>query len=182
MICLIVWTIGHSTLTAAEFVEHLTENCIQVIADVRRFPGSRKYPQFNQDELKEVLGAAGIQYLYFPELGGRRRPQAGSRNTAWRNPSFQGYADYMETEAFGSGIGRLLETARKCRTALLCSEAVWWRCHRSMIADRLKAGGIEVLHIVGDAAPKPHPYTSVARVRNGKLTYAVQNEPKSPSE
>ncbi len=170
-----IWTIGHSTRAIREFLELLTLNGIEALADVRRFPASRKYPHFNQKELSNSLAKIGVEYLPLPELGGRRQPQAHSQNTAWRSDSFRGYADYMETMEFHAGIERLLETARQKRTAIMCAEAVWWRCHRALIADYLKAQGIDVIHIMNEKKNESHPYTSAARLKGGKLSY-VQSE------
>jgi uncharacterized protein (DUF488 family) len=174
-----VWTFGHSTRLLEDFIEALASFDIQVLADVRSFPGSRRYPQFNKEDLKISLTQAGFDYQHFPELGGRRRARPDSRNLAWRNESFRGYADYMETEAFRNGIRRLLEIARVSRTAVMCSEAVWWRCHRSMISDHLKAKGVDVNHIMGTAKSAPHPFTSAARIVNGELSYRGMFESES---
>lgn len=170
-----VWTVGHSTRSEDEFLELLRAHEIAVLADVRRFPGSRKYPHFGADNLRATLEKDGREYSPFPELGGRRRAQPDSPNDIWRNESFRGYADYMETAEFRDGVARLLEVARVKNVALMCSEAVWWRCHRSMIADYLKAQGVEVLHIMGENKTEEHPYTAPARVVNGKLTYHREN-------
>jgi len=167
-----IWTIGHSTRERTLFEGLLTENRIQILADVRRFPGSRKHPQFGQDTLRESLADIGIEYVHFPELGGRRKPRPDSQNTAWRNESFRGYADYMETEAFRAGIQRLLAFAKKQRTAIMCAEATWWRCHRALISDYLKADGIDVWHILDASKCELHPYTSAAQIRDGKLSYS----------
>lgn len=169
---LTVWTIGHSTRPLDDFLDLLAANGIEAIADVRRHAGSRKYPQFNPEALAASLGAAGVAYVPLPELGGRRRPQPDSRNSVWRNESFRGYADYMETEEFHAGIERLLELARQQRTAIMCAEAVWWRCHRALIADYLKAGGICVRHILSVAKTEEHPYTAAARLDQGRLSYS----------
>jgi uncharacterized protein (DUF488 family) len=168
-----IWTIGHSTRSAEEFLGLLAANKIEVLADVRRFAASRKYPHFGQADLSESLAKAGIKYAPFPELGGRRRPRKDSTNTVWRNESFRGYADYMETGEFRAGIERLSNLAHRKRTALMCSEAVWWRCHRGLIADYLKSGGASVLHIVNAKKTEPHPYTTAARLVEGKLTYSA---------
>ena len=167
----IIWTVGHSTLAADEFLELLTSHQIVHLADVRRFPGSRRYPQFNREQLSETLGASGIAYHHFPELGGRRTPRPDSPNTAWRNESFRGYADFMETDEFRRGIARLLELARAGRTAIMCAEALWWRCHRSLIADYLKTEGVEVCHITGPGKSDSHPYTRAASIVEGRLSY-----------
>ena|SRR5947209_4298199 len=171
-----IWTIGHSTRTIDEFVSLLKENEIKLLVDVRTWPRSKRYSQFNKEALAESLSAHGIHYEHFPELGGKRKSKPDSRNTAWRNASFRGYADYMETEEFQKGIDRLLGVATEIRaTAIMCAEAVWWRCHRSLIADYLKARGVEVMHILGANKVERHPYTSAARFVNGKLTYEANH-------
>jgi uncharacterized protein (DUF488 family) len=171
-----IWTIGHSTRAIDEFISLLKENEIKLLADVRAWPGSKRYPQFNKDALAESLNAHGIGYEHFPELGGKRKSKPDSLNTAWRNASFRGYADYMETEQFQKGIDRLLDVAVEAGpTAIMCAEAVWWRCHRSLIADYLKARGVEVLHVLGANKVEPHPYTSAARIVNGELSYAADS-------
>jgi len=167
-----IWTIGHSTRALEEFLGLLAEYRIEAIADVRRFPGSRRYPYFASDALAVTLPAHGIAYQWMPKLGGRRKVQLGSPNTAWRNASFQGYADYIATVEFAEGLAELLELAASKRTALMCAEAVWWRCHRSLIADVLKLRGIEVTHIVDATHTTVHPYTSPARIVDGRLSYA----------
>jgi len=155
-----------------EFVSLLKANEIKLLADVRAWPGSKRYPQFNKEALAESLSTHGIRYEHFPELGGKRKKKSDSRNTAWRNASFRGYADYMETEPFQRGIERLLVISMsEGSTAIMCAEAVWWRCHRSLIADYLKARGIEVLHIFGSTKVEVHPYTPAARIVNDKLSY-----------
>lgn len=168
-----MWTIGHSTRSLEEFLGLLDAYAIEVLADVRRFPGSRKNPHFNQDPLRDALKGNGVEYVSLPELGGWRQPLPDSRNTAWRNPSFRGYADYMETGEFRSGIERLLDLIRRRRTAFMCAEALWRRCHRSLIADYLKAEGICVRHIIDGTTSEIHPYTSAALVRNGTLSYST---------
>lgn len=170
-----IWTVGHSTLGAEEFLELLTSHGITRLADVRRFPASRRYPHFNEQPVRERLLAAGIAYHSFRELGGRRTPRPDSTNTRWRNESFRGYADFMETEEFRGGLLRLLELARTGRTAIMCAEALWWKCHRSLIADRLKVSGLEVCHITGPGKSTPHPYTRAARIVEGKLSYGESN-------
>ena len=171
-----IWTIGHSTRTIDEFISLLKENEIKLLADVRAWPSSKRYPQFNKDALAESFNAYGIRYEHFPELGGKRQSKPDSHNTAWRNASFRGYADYMETEQFQKGIERLLDFAAAAgATAIMCAEAVWWRCHRSLVADYLKARGVEVLHIFGANKVEPHPYTSAARIVDGKLSYRLES-------
>lgn len=149
----------------------LSAHGVEAVADVRRFPGSRNHPHFSRERLSDFLTSAGLGYQHFPELGGRRRPRPDSPNTAWRSESFRGYADHTETEEFRSGVKRLLESAGGRRTAILCSEAVWWRCHRALIADFLKASGVEVEHILSAGKSVPHPYTSAARLVGGRLSY-----------
>ncbi len=166
-----VWTIGHSTRPGADFIHILKAHQIKTLIDVRSFPGSRRYPQFNSSALSESLAGEGITYYHLPTLGGRRRPSPGSKNTAWRNPSFRAYADHMETVEFKKGIEKLLEFARKSRTAVMCAEALWWRCHRSLIADYLKAPGSTVIHVSDERQTEIHPYTSAARVIRGRLSY-----------
>ena len=167
-----IWTIGHSTRAIDDFITLLQENAIKLLVDVRMYPGSRRYPQFGREALANSLGEVGIRYQHFPELGGRRKAKPDSKNTAWRNQMFRGYADYMETEDFRKGIDRLIDLAEKTGpTAIMCAEAVWWRCHRSLISDYLKAGGIEVLHILDHSKVEPHPFTSAAKIVNDQLTY-----------
>jgi uncharacterized protein (DUF488 family) len=171
-----IWTIGHSTRTIDEFISLLKENGTKLVADVRMFPGSKRYPQFGREALAKSLGESGIRYEHFPELGGRRNPKPDSHNTAWRNASFRGYADYMETKQFHKGVKRLLELASEAGpVAIMCAEAVWWRCHRSLISDYLKARGIEVMHVLSANKVEPHPYTSAARIVNGELSYEVND-------
>jgi uncharacterized protein (DUF488 family) len=166
-----LWTVGHSTRPIEDFLEILRAHSITRIADIRRFPGSRKHPQYGRAELARSLEGAGISYTSMPELGGRRDPRPDSPHTALRNASFRGYADYMDTPDFAEAAERLFALARQDRVAIMCSEAVWWRCHRSMVADYFKAHGWTVLHLLGLAEPKEHPYTSAARLVNGQLTY-----------
>ncbi|MFI5238365.1 MAG: DUF488 family protein [Gemmatimonadales bacterium] len=166
-----LWTVGHSTHPIAEFVDMLTAHGITRIADVRRFAGSRKFPQFNPTELAITLNDAGIGYTPMPALGGRRKVLPESPHVAWRNEAFRGYADYMDTPEFAAAAEALATLAREDRVAVMCSEAVWWRCHRSMIADYFKAHGWEVLHVMGPGEAKAHPYTPVARIVDGALTY-----------
>ncbi len=166
-----VWTIGHSTRTIEEFVRVLEAHGIKAVADVRRFPTSRRYPHFDARELQRSLTEVGIEYLPFPELGGYRRPRADSINTAWRSKGFRGYADYMETAGFQRGIERLLAMARERRSAVLCAERLWWRCHRALIADYLKARDVSVIHIEDAEKTVAHPFTSAARIIEGRLSY-----------
>ena len=166
-----VWTIGHSTRPSEELIEALRSFEIKVLVDVRTYPSSRRYPQFNREQLQVALAEAGIEYLHFPALGGRRNARPDSLNMAWRNKMFRGYADYMDTDEFHAGIARLVEVAQADRTAIMCAEAVWWRCHRSLISDYLKAKGVEVKHIMAAGKSEAHPFTSAARIVNGELSY-----------
>jgi len=166
-----VWTIGHSTLAIEDFLRLLQTSEIRRLADVRSFPGSRRYPQFNKDNLQSSLAANQIEYVHLPELGGRRRARPDSINMSWRNESFRGYADYMETHGFELGISKLLDLAAQRRTAIMCAESLWWRCHRSLISDYLKVKGIEVVHIITGGKSEPHPYTSAATIVDGELSY-----------
>jgi uncharacterized protein (DUF488 family) len=154
-----VWTIGHSTRPLETFLELLAVNGIEAVADVRRYPGSRRWPHFARESLADTLAARGLHYLWLPELGGRRTPRPDSPNTAWRSAAFRGYADYMATEAFAVGLDRLVNLASGLKTSLLCAESLWWRCHRGLIADVLRWLGFEVIHIMGPGATRPHPYT-----------------------
>jgi uncharacterized protein (DUF488 family) len=166
-----VWTVGHSTRSAEEFMKILTAHGIEVLVDVRSFPGSKRYPHFNRAELAESLAKVEIEYKHEPRLGGRRRPRADSHNTAWRNASFRAYADYMETDEFKEGVEDLVELARDARVVVMCAEAVWWRCHRSLISDYLKAAGQIVIHLIDENKTEDHPFTSAATVVDGQLSY-----------
>jgi uncharacterized protein (DUF488 family) len=169
-----IWTIGHSTRGIDEFISLLEKNGIKLLADVRSWPGSKRHPQYNKEALAKSLSECGIRYEHFVELGGKRKPRHDSGNTVWRNASFRGYADHMETEDFRKGVERLLDLSRKVGpTAIMCAEALWWRCHRALISDYLKACGVNVMHILGANHLEPHPFTSAARIVNGKLSYAA---------
>ncbi len=166
-----IWTIGHSTHPLEEFVEWLKAHKIEALVDIRRYPGSRKYPHFNKESLEGSLPKNGILYYHFEQLGGRRKAKPDSVNQVWRHPSFRGYADYMETAEFRDVINELKAIASEKRTAIMCSEAVWWSCHRAMVADYLKADNWEVLHIMGKDKTTEHPYTKPAKIEKGKLVY-----------
>ena len=169
----LIWTIGHSTRSEDEFLGLLAEYQIEGVADVRRYPGSRRMPQFGSDVLAAALRADGLEYLWLPGLGGRRTPLPDSPNTAWRSPSFRGYADYLQTEPFAESLAELISMAFGLRTAIMCAEAVWWRCHRGLIADVLRWLGFEVNHILGPGSSTQHPYTPAARLEGGQLSYAA---------
>ncbi|HON12405.1 MAG TPA: DUF488 domain-containing protein [Chitinispirillaceae bacterium] len=166
-----IWTIGHSTRMLDDFIDVLRYFDIALLVDVRSYPGSRKNPQFNKEILSINLPQKGIEYKHSKNLGGRRKSRANSKNLAWRNPMFRGYADYMESETFLKGINDLMERAYEKRTVIMCSELLWWRCHRSMIADYLKVNGFEVIQIFDKSKVVRHPFTSAAKVVNGKISY-----------
>ena len=167
-----VWTIGHSTHSGEAFVALLQAHGIEALIDVRRFPGSRRHPQFGADALAARLESQGIAYQWVRELGGRRRPSdADPEGSAWRHPSFRAYAQHLRTEEFAQGLDTLLHVASACRTAMMCSELLWWRCHRALIADALLASGWQVTHILGPVQESSHRYSSPARVEDGVLTY-----------
>lgn len=171
----VIYTIGHSTRTIEDFVSLLQTFSIKTLADIRHFPGSRKFPQFNKEQLAETLKSNGIEYIHLVNLGGRRKVKKDSKNTRWRNEAFRGYADYMETEEFEQAINKLQDIARKATTAFMCSEAVWWRCHRSMVSDYLKAKGWKVLHIMTMRKIEEHPYTTPARIAGGRVLYSDED-------
>ncbi len=171
-----IWTIGHSTRDLDEFIALLKSFQIEVVTDIRSLPGSRKFPQFNKESLEISLPQSNIQYIHLKELGGRRKVNSDSKNSSWRHPAFRGYADFMETETFIEGIKELEQIASKQRTAYMCSEAVWWRCHRSMVSDYLKVNGWKVMHIMGLGKAEEHPYTQPARIVAGKLSYEPESQ------
>ncbi len=171
-----IWTIGHSTRDWDGFLALLAGYGIQAVADVRRFPGSRRYPWFAGEAMANTLPAAGLDYLWLPQLGGRRRALPGSPNGAWRNAAFQGYADHLDSVEFAEGLALLLELAARRRTALMCAEAVWWRCHRRLIADVLTMRGIDVLHILDASHAQAHMLTDTARLLDGRLVYPPRQD------
>jgi uncharacterized protein (DUF488 family) len=166
-----VYTVGHSTRSLDELVSLLKQHGVVAVADVRRFPKSRKYPHFNDDALAASLPDARLRYVPIPALGGRRRTTADSVNSGWRNEGFRGYADYMQTKEFEAGVSALAELAAQTPTAIMCAEAVPWRCHRSLIADAMLVRGWQVLDIVGPSAATPHKLTPFARVEETRITY-----------
>ena len=172
-----LWTIGHSSRSLDEFTTLLADHRIEAIADVRRYPGSRHWPQFHSSALRTELETRGLDYVWIPQLGGRRVPKPDSINTAWRSASFRGYADHMETEEFAEGLLELLNLAYGVRTAVMCAEALWWRCHRQLIADVVQWLGFRVQHIMSITALVNHPYTSAARAGN-RLTYDAEPNPR----
>ena len=172
-----LYTIGHSTRTLEDFVGLLRTHGVQKVVDVRTIAGSRKNPQYNAEALVPALRAAGIAYEHMKGLGGLRRPRKDSANTAWRNASFRGYADYMQTEEFENSLAALVREACSARVAIMCAEALPWRCHRSMIADALTARGIRVEHIMSGAKTTPHSLTGWAKVDGQRITYPAM-EPR----
>ncbi len=166
-----LWTLGHSTRSEREFLALLQAWAIEAVADVRRFPGSRRHPQFGPEALPRSLRAHGIDYVWIGELGGRRRTHQPPEASGWRNPSFQAYAEHLQSEEFADGLLRLVTVAAACRTAIMCSELLWWRCHRALISDVLVFSGIPVTHILGPGESRPHGYTSPARIVGGELRY-----------
>jgi uncharacterized protein (DUF488 family) len=166
-----IWTVGHSTHPLDEFITLIKSFSIQKLADIRTFPGSRRYPHFNKEALSKSLENEDIEYRHMVELGGRRKPNPNSVNLAWRHASFRGYADYMQTPAFEKAINVLEAAALNSRLVYMCSEAVWWKCHRALVSDYLKVKGWNVIHIMDAGKSQEHPYTSPARAVQGKLFY-----------
>ncbi|HXX20703.1 MAG TPA: DUF488 domain-containing protein [Candidatus Acidoferrum sp.] len=168
---LTIFTIGHSTRPIDEFIDLLRSNGVTQLIDIRTIPKSRHNPQFNSDALAASLRAAKIRYIHMKQLGGLRHAQRDSVNLGWRNASFRGFADYMQTDEFAAALGRAIELAKERPTAVMCAEAVPWRCHRSLVADALLVRKIRVLEIVSAAEPKEHSLTPFARIRGTDITY-----------
>ena len=171
---LTVWTIGHSTRTIHEFLAVLDAHRIEVVVDVRRFPGSRRLPHFQAASLEPALTACNVHYVWTPALGGRRRPAPSSPNDGWRHPAFRAYADHIATEEFAVGLFELLMIAYGLRTAVMCAEVLWWRCHRRIISDVVTSLGGEVLHIRDASAAERHRLGRPAVLVRGMLTYAIE--------
>jgi len=168
----VIWTVGHSNRSIDELIGLLTDQSISVLADVRRFPGSKRQPHFGRDSLEATLRQSGIDYRHFEALGGHRSSNSeGSPNTAWRSASFNAYADHMLTDEFRAALSELMTIATASPTAILCAEAVPWRCHRQLIADALVAQGWEVRHILAFGRTQPHRLTEFAQVSDGQVTY-----------
>ncbi len=168
---MVVYTIGHSTRSASEFAQILRAYRIELIADIRTIPRSRHNPQYDQHALNRLLANEGIEYVHLAALGGLKHPQKGSPNTGWRNASFRGYADYMQTQEFARAIDDLIARASRKTTALLCAEAVPWRCHRSLVGDALVVRHVDVQDILDEKHARPHQLTPWARVEGLKITY-----------
>lgn len=171
----IIMTIGHSTRTLDEFVALLRAHGVTRVVDVRTVPRSRHNPQFNKDSLPESLSKAGLGYVHTPGLGGLRHARADSLNAGWRNASFRGYADYMQTPEFEENLEQLIELAKKDRVVIMCAEAVPWRCHRSLIGDALVVRGIETVDIMSLTQSRVHTLTPFATVSGTRVTYPTQN-------
>ncbi len=172
----VILTIGHSTRPLEEFIGLLLAHGVERLVDVRTVPRSRHNPQFNRDSLPEMLAAQRISYTHMPGLGGLRHSRAGSPNMGWRNEGFRGFADYMQTGEFDGNIEKLIEYGKHERIAVMCAEAVPWRCHRSLIADALLARGVSVRHIMGKASVIVHEFTKFARVDGIRITYPSEEE------
>jgi uncharacterized protein (DUF488 family) len=175
-----LWTIGHSTRSSEEFLSLLTAHGIGRLVDVRRYPGSRRYPHFHSDALAKSLSEVGLTYQHRPNLGGRRTARADSPNKGWKNASFRGYADYMHTKEFQQALEALMADAAQSRMVIMCAEAVPWRCHRSLIADSLLTRGWEVLHIIGPGKIQTHRLTAFAVQRRGQLLYPAPADQEAP--
>jgi hypothetical protein len=168
----VIYTLGHSTRPIEALLALLAEHAVELLVDVRRFPGSRRYPQFGRDALAASLGAAGVEYRHEVDLGGRRRGAPDSPNTFWRNAGFRGYADYLASPEAVAALERLGAEARERRLAIMCAEAVPWRCHRQLISDALVSRGIEVVHILAPGRTERHTLNAQARVQSdGRLIY-----------
>jgi uncharacterized protein (DUF488 family) len=167
----LVYTIGHSTRPIDAFIRLLQTHGVAQVADVRTVPRSRRHPQFERAALAAALERCGLGYRHFPGLGGLRRPRADSTNTAWKHPGFRGYADHMQTEEFRRALDELLDYAAAAPTAVMCAEALWWRCHRSLLADALVARGVPVRHIMSERSATPHELSGLARIDGDRIVY-----------
>lgn len=167
----VIYTIGHSTRELEDFIAILKKYKVRTLADIRTMPGSRRVPQFNKENMEPALEAENIHYMHLKELGGLRHTTKDSPNMGWRNKSFRGYADYMQTEDFEKGLEKLISEAKKSITAMMCAEAVPWRCHRSMVGDALVVRGFDVEDIFTEKKEEPHKLTSFAQVEGVKITY-----------
>jgi len=172
----LVFTIGHSTRSIEDFIEILRAHGVTQIVDIRTVPRSRHNPQFNRDALPEALDRAGIVYLHIPELGGLRHSKPDSPNGGWRNKSFRGFADYMQTQGFAAGLEQLTQVAALRQTAIMCAEAVPWRCHRSLIGDALLVSGYPVQDIMTINRAQPHTLTPFARAQGTRITYPPRDD------
>jgi uncharacterized protein (DUF488 family) len=173
---MLIHTIGHSTRSSDDLIVLLREHGIDLLADIRRYPGSKRYPHFASEAMAHWLPENGIAYVHMPELGGRRKPLADSPNTAWRNEQFRAYADYMATDEFREAVDTLVARGHEQQVAIMCAEAVPWRCHRNLVADELTQRGIEVRHIIGRDAAKAHVMNAHARIEGDHLVYAAEQQ------
>jgi uncharacterized protein (DUF488 family) len=174
-----LYTIGHSTHSLEDFISSVRAHSVKAIADVRLIPRSRRYPHFNDESLAISLPETGIDYLPFKDLGGRRKARPDSINLGWRNESFRGYADFLQTDNFRKSLDRLIDAAKERPTAIMCAEAVPWRCHRSLIADAMVVRGWEVLDIMSRTSAKEHKLPDFAKVEDGVLTYPAEQDRNS---
>lgn len=170
----VLYTLGHSNRGLEEFLEILLHHRITQLVDIRTLPGSRSYPHFDKERLSVALADVDVSYLHIPELGGRRRPRPDSVNTGWRHPAFRGYADHMQTPPFRGAVERLAELARARPTVIMCSEAVPWRCHRSLVGDAMLVRGFEVIDLISRTSARPHKLTGWARVHGLDVEYPAQ--------
>ena len=177
----VAFTVGHSTLGLPRLVELLRMHGVGRLVDVRAHPGSRRMPRFNREALADHLPAAGVDYLHLPQLGGRRQPAPGSVNHGWRVEAFRGYADHMAGEEFRAGLARLEALAAERPTAVMCAEAVWWRCHRRLVADALVVRGWEVRHIASNGTAVRHELTGLAVVEGDRLAYPLEQASLEPT-
>jgi uncharacterized protein (DUF488 family) len=177
----LILTAGHSTHSREAFEDLLHANAVRALADVRAHPGSRRMPHFNREALERSLATGGIAYAHLPELGGRRRPAPASGNVGWEVAAFRGYADHMASTEFARGLDRLEALARERRTAIMCAEALWWRCHRRLVADSLTVRGWHVVHIAADGSTTPHALTEFAVVEGGRVSYPPAQSELQPS-
>jgi uncharacterized protein (DUF488 family) len=168
-----VWTIGHSTRSIDDLIQVLRSYDIELVADVRRYPGSRRLPQFSAESLEKSLADAGIDYRWIPALGGRRRSESNSQDSAWKHPAFRAYAEHIMTDEFSDGLNELLMLSEGLNTAIMCAEVLWWRCHRRIISDVLVSLGMNVVHIRDESHSDNHKLAPPARLIGGSLVYTI---------
>ena len=174
----VIYTVGHSTHPIERFLELLGEHSIAILADIRSFPGSRRWPQFNQEQLAEALGRGGIEYRWLKRLGGRRHgKRADSPHVAWTVAAFRSYADYTESDEFAKGLDELMAVADRAPTAIMCSEGLWWQCHRRIVSDQMTVGGWDVRHIMPDGKLQTHRLPDFASVVEGRIVYDGGQQP-----
>ena len=176
----LVLTLGHSSRTLAELLALLAAHDVARLVDIRRYPGSRRHPHFSRAQLQPAIEAAGLEYRHAPQLGGHRSARPDSVNTAWEEDAFRGYADHMQSDEFARALTHLLNLARERRTAVMCAEARWEGCHRSLLSDRLRAEGVDVRHVIDVGPPVVHPWTPAARLVDGRLDYRAPTQGRLP--